>query len=107
MSHLSPLASLLPLLPLLSLLPSDTLAGPILIAMNPYTMITHDGVGIYGEQWMKRYRDDGGRTNFDVAPTRGKNKLGPHVFYMADLAFRRLLESDLSQCTLLYKRCGG
>lgn len=95
-----------------------TLAGQILLAMNPYKEILIDGIGIYGDVWMKKYRDNGARLesggggiSFDVPPHRPgspeSQAFGPHLFHVADLAFRRLIKGNVSQSCVISGESGA
>ena len=55
-----------------------TATGPVLLALNPFKPIRH----LYGEVTMKKYWD-----------TSNKSDLPPHVYQIADAAFRDMMRS--------------
>lgn len=58
-----------------------TATGPVLLALNPFQNIR----GLYGESTMKRY--------WDKAEKNTKEMLPPHVYAIADEAFRSMMRS--------------
>lgn len=56
-----------------------TATGPVLLALNPFQSIK----GLYGESTMKRY--------WEKAERNTKEKLPPHVYAIADSAFRSMM----------------
>lgn len=59
-----------------------TSAGPILISINPYKPVQHEGESIYSENQMLVYRT---KSEFNEKP--------PHLFQIADRAYTALMES--------------
>ena len=67
-----------------------TSTGPVLLALNPFQSIR----GLYGESTMKKY--------WEKAEKNAKGSLPPHVYAIADSAFRsmmRRLDETLGQAT--------
>jgi myosin V len=58
-----------------------TATGPVLLALNPFQSIR----GLYGESTMKRY--------WEKAEKNTKDTLPPHVYAIADEAFRSMMRS--------------
>ncbi|KAG7346912.1 myosin head motor domain containing protein [Nitzschia inconspicua] len=58
-----------------------TATGPVLLALNPFQSIR----GLYGESTMERY--------WDKAEKNSKETLPPHVYAIADEAFRSMMRS--------------
>jgi myosin-5 len=58
-----------------------TATGPVLLALNPFQNIR----GLYGESTMKRY--------WEKAEKGSKDSLPPHVYAIADEAFRSMMRS--------------
>jgi myosin V len=71
-----------------------TATGPVLLALNPFQNIR----GLYGESTMRCY--------WDKAETNNKESLPPHVYAIADEAFRSMMRSlELSLGTSDRLRC--
>ena len=62
-----------------------TYTGSILIAVNPFAHLPH----LYGEHMMEQYRG------------RSLGELSPHVFAIADSAFRQMQKEKRSQSILV------
>jgi myosin heavy subunit len=61
-----------------------TSAGPILLSINPYKMVTFpNGESLYSEKVMMQYRN---KANFE-------QELAPHLFQLADRAYSALMAS--------------
>ncbi|OEU13397.1 Myosin_head-domain-containing protein [Fragilariopsis cylindrus CCMP1102] len=58
-----------------------TATGPVLLALNPFQNIR----GLYGESTMKRY--------WEKSESQSKETLPPHVYAIADEAFRSMMRS--------------
>ena len=65
-----------------------TYTGSILIAVNPFAHLPH----LYGEHMMEQYRG------------RSLGELSPHVFAIADSAFRQMQKEKRSQSILVRPR---
>lgn len=73
-----------------------TATGPVLLALNPFQNVP----GLYGEATMKRY--------WEKAENQSKVFLPPHVYAIADEAFRsmmRSLEQALGEATTVRTSC--
>lgn len=75
-----------------------TLAGDVLIALNPYEEPTKDGESIYSERVMQRYRLDA---------KRAVPKEPPHVWQVASRAYASLLEDHVSQSVVISGESGA
>ena len=69
-----------------------TSTGPILIAINPWKELS-----IYGYDFMDKYKDHGMK--------RGDEKLPPHVYAVADSAYRDMLRTGPMRRSVLFMPC--
>jgi len=73
-----------------------TFIGPVLIAVNPFRMLTDpDGVQIYDEKYVREYEHK-------VLP-----EMAPHIFATAEQAYRSLVEDREPQCITISGESGA
>ena len=88
-----------------------TYADRILLALNPYQTITDESTGesLYGPDVMQRYRNRVPQKTLDSMPTsrREKMKVAPHVYCLADDAYRSLREDFAMQSIVISGESGA
>jgi myosin heavy subunit/alpha-tubulin suppressor-like RCC1 family protein len=87
-----------------------TMAGPILIVMNPYKLIKDsDGVSIYDPLYMKKYRTRVPKNQLDKMPKARRDLLSlpPHVFATADDAFQAMKKEMMPQSVVISGESGA
>ena len=65
-----------------------TSTGPVLISINPFKRLN-----LYGDDVVRKYRDEG-ESDIGVAKQLKRSPLPPHVFRVADLAYRRMSQAN-------------
>jgi myosin heavy subunit len=87
-----------------------TKAGEILCIMNPYTLCRDkNGVGIYDEMYMKKYRNRPSESALArmSAQRRADARLPPHVFETADVVYTRLFKDMECQSVIISGESGA
>jgi myosin heavy subunit len=87
-----------------------TMAGPILLVMNPFRLIRDaNGVGIYDAIYMKKYKDRPTDAQMERMSTsqREAYDISPHIFVTGDDAFKSLLSSQHSQSVVISGESGA
>jgi myosin-5 len=76
-----------------------TFCGPILIAVNPFQRFP-----VYTDEILATYRNEGILTSNQIIPS---NPLPPHVYSIADTAYRDMNANSLSQSILISGESGA
>lgn len=89
-----------------------TYAGPILLVMNPFKLIRDDqGIGIYDPVYMRKYRNRATQRQLDAMPAKRREaeeaKTPPHVFCVADAAFKAMKDEKKCQSIVISGESGA
>jgi myosin heavy subunit len=87
-----------------------TMAGPILISVNPYTLVKDsEGVGIYDDKYISKYRSRPSQAALDVMSPESRKaaSLGPHVFAVAEDTLVQFRKENKSQSVIISGESGS